>query len=56
MDKLGNVCKIKSDGRRRVKHLERFNNAILRKWMWRMLSEPEDISSKGVRNNYGGQT
>ncbi|XP_058784193.1 uncharacterized mitochondrial protein AtMg00310-like [Vicia villosa] len=47
------ICKSKEEGGMGIKHVGKFNKALLSKWPWRILSD-EDAIWKGIlRGRYG---
>ncbi|CAK8579394.1 unnamed protein product [Lathyrus sativus] len=47
------VCKSKEDGGLSIKHVGRFNTALLAKWLWRFQTGGNEIWRKTLTNRYG---
>lgn len=48
------VCRCKDDGGLGIQKLHAYNLALLRKWIWRLLTEREGLWHKVARVRYGG--
>ncbi|CAK8534115.1 unnamed protein product [Lathyrus sativus] len=46
------VCKSKEDGGLGIKHVDRFNRALLAKWLWRFQTGGNEIWRKTLTNRY----
>ncbi|KAL8548914.1 hypothetical protein ACS0TY_007973 [Phlomoides rotata] len=49
-----NICKKKENGGLCIRNLENFNYALVSKWAWRFLNEPDSLWARVIKSKYGG--